>query len=35
MAITLKQPREIEKLREANKIVAKTLDYVESVIKLV
>ncbi|KEA45441.1 methionine aminopeptidase [Campylobacter mucosalis] len=33
MAITLKQPREIEKLREANKIVAKTLDYVESVIK--
>ncbi|MDL0089585.1 hypothetical protein [Campylobacter gastrosuis] len=33
MAITLKRPQEIQKLREANIIVAKTLDYVQSVIK--
>lgn len=33
MAISLKKPAEIEKLRAANRIVARTLDYVQSVIK--
>ena len=33
MAITIMQPNDIEKMRAANKIVAQTLDYVESVIK--
>lgn len=33
MAISLKKPAEIEKIRAANKIVAQTLDYVESIIK--
>lgn len=33
MAISLKKPAEIEKLRAANQIVARTLDYVESIIK--
>lgn len=33
MAISLKKPAEIEKLRAANRIVARTLDYVESIIK--
>ncbi|WP_169975262.1 MULTISPECIES: type I methionyl aminopeptidase [unclassified Campylobacter] len=33
MAISLKKLAEIEKLRAANKIVAQTLDYVESIIK--
>ena len=32
MAISLKKPVEIEKLRAANQIVARTLDYVESII---
>ena len=32
MAITIMQPNDIEKMRAANKIVAQTLDYVESVI---
>ncbi|MDO5045657.1 type I methionyl aminopeptidase [Campylobacter sp.] len=33
MAISLKKPAEIEKIRAANKIVAQTLDHVESIIK--
>ena len=33
MAISIKQPAEIQKLRAANKIVAQTLDYVETIIK--
>lgn len=33
MAISLKKPAEIEKLRAANQIVAQTLDYVEGIIK--
>lgn len=33
MAITLKRPAEIEKLRDANRIVAKVLDHVSTIIK--
>ena len=33
MAITLKRPAEIEKMRAANKIVAQTLDHVSTIIK--
>ena len=33
MAITLKRPAEIEKMRAANKIVARTLDHVSTIIK--
>ena len=33
MAITLKRPAEIEKMRAANKIVARTLDHVSMIIK--
>ena len=33
MAMSIKQPAEIQKLRAANKIVAQTLDYVETIIK--
>ena len=33
MAITLKRPAEIEKMRAANKIVARTLDYISTIIK--
>ncbi|CAD7288018.1 type I methionyl aminopeptidase [Campylobacter suis] len=33
MAISLKQPSEIQKMRAANKIVARTLDYIQGVIK--
>ena len=33
MMIELRKPAEIEKLREANRIVAQTLDFLESQIK--
>ena len=33
MAITLKRPAEIEKMRAANKIVARTLDHISTIIK--
>jgi len=33
MAIPLKKPHEIEKLRAANKIVAQTLEYLQSIVK--